>query len=178
MNHNCKTEKSSLTKSTPPGLRKWGLFQKELYSLWSYKCVVTILCMPYILLDVFITKPPYKKMTLGPRTPLRREQSGSAVRSSQAPVPVADSVSKEVFGSKSLIGIEKKALFMVGGKREGKTWLTSSPKCFMAYSSTPDAASGCCSLLLMLQNTTKFNSLTLFELETEPLQQNPPKQKL
>lgn len=28
--------------------------------------------------------------------------------------------------------------------------LTSSPKCFMAYSNTPAAASGCCSLLLML----------------------------
>lgn len=33
--------------------------------------------------------------------------------------------------------------------------LTSSPKCFMAYSRTPDAASGCCSLLLMLKEMTK-----------------------
>lgn len=39
--------------------------------------------------------------------------------------------------------------------QEKKKTLTSSPKCFMAYSNTPDAASGCCSLLLMLQEVTK-----------------------
>jgi hypothetical protein len=36
-------------------------------------------------------------------------------------------------------------------KREREKALTSSPKCFMAYSNTPEAASGCWSLLLMLR---------------------------
>lgn len=38
--------------------------------------------------------------------------------------------------------------------------LTSSPKCFMAYSSTPAAASGCWSLLLMLEREEKKDDLT------------------
>lgn len=42
-----------------------------------------------------------------------------------------------------------------GKKKKKKNTLTSSPKCFMAYSSTPEAASGCCSLLLMLEDKNK-----------------------
>lgn len=45
------------------------------------------------------------------------------------------------------------SFFFSGWKMEKV--LTSSPKCFMAYSRTPDAASGCCSLLLMLKEMTK-----------------------
>ena len=58
--------------------------------------------------------------------------------------------------------------FMVRGIKmtKRKNALTSSPKCFMAYSNTPDAASGCCSLLLMLQYVTKKSFQTL--LNTKP----------
>ena len=43
--------------------------------------------------------------------------------------------------------------------------LTSSPKCFMAYSRTPDAASGCCSLLLMLRQTRPKHTLDSFHIQ-------------
>lgn len=52
--------------------------------------------------------------------------------------------------------------------RRNEKELTSSPKCFMAYSNTPEAASGCCSLLLMLRKQ-KEDTVTLMHLRVRGL---------